>query len=573
MVTLKAGSRPPWVGLGAAVWVQIASGSGYTFPLYSHSLKSVLGYSQHQLTMLGVANDMGENVGLLPGYACNKFPPWVVLLIGAFACFFGYGVLWLAVSRTVQCLPYWLLWIALCVATNSSAWLTTAVLVTNMRNFPLSRGTVAGILKGYGGLSAAVFTEIYSILLHGSSSKLLMFLALGIPVLCFVVMYFVRACTPASGEDSSEHGHFLFTQAASVVLGIYLLTTTLLSHILHLTHPISYTFLVIMIVLLMAPLAIPIKMTFFPSRARKSWITDQPGGSSDSLCEGEDKAVITEPLMKPSSSAAQLGSFLENDDESEVAMLLAEGEGAVKKKRRPKRGEDFKFSEAVIKADFWLLFLVYFVGVGSGVTVLNNLAQVGIAQGVHNTTMLLSLFSFCNFLGRLGGGTVSEHFVRSNSIPRTIWMTCTQVTMIITYLLFASAIDGTLYTATALLGICYGVQFSIMIPTVSELFGLTHFGIFYNFISLGNPLGAFLFSGLLAGYIYDTEAAKQHALDPSSASISCSGPNCFRLTFLVLAGVCCVGSILSIVLTKRIRPVYQMLYSGGSFRLPQSSNH
>ncbi|KAI8016005.1 Protein NUCLEAR FUSION DEFECTIVE 4 [Camellia lanceoleosa] len=87
--------------------------------------------------MLGVANDFGENVGILPGIACNKFSPWIVLLIGAFASFLGYGVLWLAVSQTVQSLPYWLLWLALCVATNSSAWLGTAVLVTNMRNFPL----------------------------------------------------------------------------------------------------------------------------------------------------------------------------------------------------------------------------------------------------------------------------------------------------------------------------------------------------------------------------------------------------------------------------------------------------
>lgn len=108
MVNLKAGTRPPWVGLGAAVWVQIASGNAYNFPLYSHSLKSVLGFNQHQLTMLGVANDVGENVGLIPGIACNKFPPWVILLIGALACFFGYGVLWLALTSKVQSLPYWL---------------------------------------------------------------------------------------------------------------------------------------------------------------------------------------------------------------------------------------------------------------------------------------------------------------------------------------------------------------------------------------------------------------------------------------------------------------------------------
>jgi hypothetical protein len=108
MVAVKGGTRPPWVGLGAAVWVEVASGNAYTFPLYSHTLKSVLGLSQHQLTMIGVANDIGENVGLLPGLACDKFPPWVVLSVGALTCFFGYGVLWLAVSRTVESLPYWL---------------------------------------------------------------------------------------------------------------------------------------------------------------------------------------------------------------------------------------------------------------------------------------------------------------------------------------------------------------------------------------------------------------------------------------------------------------------------------
>ena len=106
MPPLKQGSRPPWVGLGAAVWVQIAAGNSYNFPLYSPSLKSVMGYNQQQLTMLGVANDIGENVGILPGIASNKLPPWVVLSVGACACFLGYGVLWLAVSQTVQNLPY-----------------------------------------------------------------------------------------------------------------------------------------------------------------------------------------------------------------------------------------------------------------------------------------------------------------------------------------------------------------------------------------------------------------------------------------------------------------------------------
>ena len=43
-VKVKTGTRPPWVGLAAAVWVQMAAGNAYTFPLYSPALKSVLGY-------------------------------------------------------------------------------------------------------------------------------------------------------------------------------------------------------------------------------------------------------------------------------------------------------------------------------------------------------------------------------------------------------------------------------------------------------------------------------------------------------------------------------------------------
>lgn len=563
MAVLKEGSRPPWVGLAAAVWVQIAAGSAYTFPLYSPALKSVLGFSQQQLTIIGVANDIGENVGILPGIACNKFPPWVILLFGLCLSFFGYGVLWLAVSQTVLSLPYWVLWLALVVATNSSAWMGTAVLVTNMRNFPLSRGTVAGILKGYIGLSAAVFTEIFAMVLNDSASDLLLFLTLGIPIICLAMMYFIRACTPASGEDSSEHIHFLFTQAASLLLAIYLLTTTILKNILSLNSSISYILVGVMVILLMSPLAIPLKMTIFPSRHKRPGKLD---GSSNDLTEEEVSFSQTMSLLTPISSEADLGSFREGEDISEVDMLLAVGEGAVKKKRKPRRGEDFKFREAIIKADFWLLWFAYFFGVGSGVTVLNNLAQIGVALGVNDTTILLSLFSFCNFLGRLGAGVVSEHFVRSKTIPRTFWMMITQILMIITFLLYASALSGTLYAATALLGICFGVQFGVMIPTSSELFGLKHFGIIFNFMQLGNPLGALLFSGLLAGYVYDTEAGKQQGSH-------CLGPNCFRLTFLVLAGVSAFGAFLSMILTIRIRPVYQMLYAAGSFRLAQASDH
>ncbi|KAJ4754417.1 Major facilitator superfamily protein [Rhynchospora pubera] len=562
MVRVKEGSRPPWVGLGAAVWVEIAAGCAYTFPLYSHALKSALKLNQQQLTLLGVANDVGENFGLLPGVLCNRLAPWISLLIGAACSLVGFGAVWLAVSQVVPSMPYWLVWFALCVATNSSAWLGTAALVTNMRNFPFSRGTVAGILKGYIGLSAAVFTELYTGVLNHSSTKLLLFMTLGIPAICLLVMYFVRPCTPSLEDDSSEKGHFIFVQIMSVLLGLFLLTSTVLDDVLGLKRSITYLLSGFMILLILAPFAIPIKMTLYPVNKKRS-DEDLPSQEESLLVPTESEANPTDP---------------EIDDTSEdVDILLAEGEGAVqinKKKRKPRRGEDFNFRQALVKADFWLLFMVYFLGVGSGVTVLNNLAQIGIAAGVDDTTILLSVFSFCNFVGRLGGGGVSEYFVRTKMLPRPVLMTATQIIMVITYLLFASGFNGTLYASMALLGVCYGTQFSVMIPTASELFGLKHFGKIFNFMSLGNPLGAFLFSSILAGYVYDAEAAKQNpGYGINSSSATCLGPNCFRITLFVLAGLCALGTILSVILTVRIKPVYQMLYAGGSFRMSQSSGH
>uniref|UniRef100_A0A0D9X5W0 Uncharacterized protein n=1 Tax=Leersia perrieri TaxID=77586 RepID=A0A0D9X5W0_9ORYZ len=552
-VRTKAGTRPPWVGLAAAVWVLMSAGNAYTFPLYSPAIKSALGYTQRQLAMLGVAKDVGENFGVVAGVLCNSFPPWFVLLVGAAFCFVGYGALWLAVSGTVVAMPYWLLWIVIAIGTNSNAWFLTAVLVTNMRNFPLRRGVVAGILKGYTGISAALFTQLFSgAVLRRSPTSLLLLLAVGLPGICLAMMYFVRPCTPAidadEEEDAMRDGHFAFTQIVSVVLAVYLVTTTILGNAIKLSDATSYMLFGFTVLLLLAPLAIPVKMTLFRrKRQQRTEATEQE-----------------EALLIPSSHV------VDDEDSDKVDLLLAEGKGAVRRKRRPRRGEDFEFMEALVKADFWLLFVAYFIGVGTGVTVLNNLAQIGVAAGIGDTTVLLSLFALGNFLGRLGGGAMSEKFVRSTLlVPRPIWMALTQTTLAIAYLSLAYALNPAVaYACTATVGLCYGVQFSVMIPTTSELFGLRNFGLFYNLMSMANPIGAALFSSELAGQIYDEETARQRH---SGGGTACLGPGCFRVAFVVLAGACSVGTVVSLVLAARIRPVYWALYSGGSFRLPNGS--
>ncbi|KAF8103063.1 hypothetical protein N665_0188s0023 [Sinapis alba] len=422
----KTGSRPPWVGLAAALWVQMSAGNASTFPLYSAALKTVFGFNQQQVTILGVAGELGGNMGILPGYASNKLPPWAMLLIGIASCFLGYGVLWLSLSQIVHDLPFWLLFIALVIATNSCSWFMTTSLVTNMRNFPMSRGPVAGLLKALIGISGAAYTVLFSMLLHHSASNLLLFLTVGIPVLCLAAMYFIRPCIPATGEDPSEPIYFTFLLGTSILLAAYLVVTTVVSEVYSLPSVLRYVLVAVMVLFLFSPLAVPIKMTLFRSDVKSS-----PPGSSEKLVKEEGESTVEEPLLITSTLDSNLVSLFQGDDDvSDIDILLAEGEGVVKKKRKPRRGEDFKIGQVFVKADFWLLWFSYLLGMGSGVTVSNNLAQIGFAFGIKDTTVLLCIFSFFNFTGRLASGAISEHFVKSRTLPRTLWMGASQLVMV-----------------------------------------------------------------------------------------------------------------------------------------------
>ena len=100
----------------------------------------------------------------------------------------------------------------------------------------------------------------------------------------------------------------------------------------------------------------------------------------------------------------------------------------------------------------------------------------------------------------------------------------------------------------------FGVHASVIIPTASELFGLKSLGMLYNTLFIASPLGSLLFSGVIAGFLYDREsrlAADEH---------HCTGAHCFRLTFIIMAGVCLVAIVLNILLVAGTRSLYQSLY-------------
>lgn len=143
---------------------------------------------------------------------------------------------------------------------------------------------------------------------------------------------------------------------------------------------------------------------------------------------------------------------------------------------------------------------------------------------------------------------------RKCATPRPLWNAASQVLMSIGYVAMALAIPGSLYIGSIVVGICYGVRIAISVPVASELFGLKYYGLIYNILILNLPLGSFLFSGLLAGFLYDSQATKT-----ATGGNTCVGPHCYRLVFVVMALACVVGFALDLLLAFRTRSLYSKI--------------
>lgn len=163
--------------------------------------------------------------------------------------------------------------------------------------------------------------------------------------------------------------------------------------------------------------------------------------------------------------------------------------------------------------------------------------------------------------------------IRERTYPRHIALAFAQILMAAGHFLFAMAWPGTIYVATFLVGLGYGAHWAIVPAAVSELFGVKHFGAMYNFLTVANPTGSLIFSGVIASNLYDYEAEKQahHQSSLSGRSLfdmsflaegplKCEGAVCFFVSSLIMSAFCIVGAGLSLIVVHRTKRVYANLY-------------
>ncbi|KAL6652768.1 hypothetical protein ACP70R_011693 [Stipagrostis hirtigluma subsp. patula] len=580
---LRAFSTNRWLVFVAAMWLQSMAGIGYLFGAISPVVKDALGYNQRQVAALGVAKDLGDCVGFLAGTLSATLPAWGMLLIGAAQNFLGYGWLWLIVTRQAPALPLWMMCALIFVGTNGETYFNTAALVTCIQNFPKNRGPTVGILKGFAGLSSAILTQLYAVMHTPDHATLIFMVAVGPSLVALGLMFIIRPVGGHRQVRPSDKNSFMFIYTICLLLASYLVGVMLVQDFFQLSDDVVVFVTVILFVLLILPIAIPVALTFSsktgypmeeallsePSKGEASTSQEQEDQQEVILSEVEEEKPKDIDSLPPTERRKRIA-------ELQAKLVQAAARGGVRIRRRPHRGENFTLMQAFVKADFWLIWLSLLLGSGSGLTVIDNLGQMSQAVGFKDAHIFVSLTSIWNFLGRIGGGYFSEIIVRDHTYPRHIALAIAQILMAAGHFLFAMAWPGTMYMGTFLVGLGYGAHWAIVPAAVSELFGVKHFGAMYNFLTVANPTGSLIFSGLIASNLYDYEAEKQAHHHQSSAlpsvrllhnmgllaegPLKCEGAVCFFVSSLVMSAFCVVGAGLSLIVVHRTKRVYTHLY-------------
>ncbi|CAN4109582.1 unnamed protein product [Withania somnifera] len=526
-----------WFMVFASLLILSVAGGTYIFGLYSEEVKISLGYDQTTLNLLGFFKDLGANVGIISGLINEVTPPWVVLLIGAFMNFSGYFSIWLAVTGRLSEPKVWQMCFCIFLGANSQTFANTGVIVTCVKNFPESRGIVIGLLKGYVGLSGAILTQLYHAF-YGSNGKSLILLIAWLPAVVSCV--FLRVIRTMKITSRQENELKIFYQLLFMSLGLagFLMAIIIVQNRVEFNSVGFWSTAGTILVLLFAPIVLVVREEL------KLWDIKKQDLSQVKVAEIETPLQSSATVV-PVNDQKESVSFFQNVF------------------KPPERGEDYTILQAVLSIDMLILFIATIFGAGGLLTAMDNLGQIGKALGypTSSITTFVSLVSIWGYLGRVGSGFASEIFLEKFKFPRPLMLTIVLLLSCAGHVLIAFGVPNTLYVASVLMGLCFGALWPLIFAIISEIFGLKHYSTLLNFGGAASPIGAYIFNVKVAGNLYDREAMKQMAahgiIRKRGEDLNCTGVECYKLAFLIIAGSTFVGFIVSLVLVLRTFKFYK----------------
>ncbi|KAI5065508.1 hypothetical protein GOP47_0020203 [Adiantum capillus-veneris] len=168
-------------------------------------------------------------------------------------------------------------------------------LLTNVSNFPKSRGHVSGLLKGFNGLCSAIFAQIYITFFAPDQAAYLLIIAVGPTVVSLLTMFFIRRVKSKEEGKQSDVIGFSFIYGDSMVMAAYLMAVLIWQDVMTVSFNVRLAITVLLLAMVALPLVTPMLLWFVERRKR---MRDAERGHQVYKEEGGIKAPLLNVQVK-----------------------------------------------------------------------------------------------------------------------------------------------------------------------------------------------------------------------------------------------------------------------------------
>lgn len=157
---------------------------------------------------------------------------------------------------------------------------------------------------------------------------------------------------------------------------------------------------------------------------------------------------------------------------------------------------DFTPSQILKSFAFWRVWLLYFIGAGSGLMVIGSIAGMAKSSLGANAFLAVAILAVGNAGGRVVAGLLADKIGRCRTMAGMFGLQALMMFAAIPIISTAQPNALLLVSVATMIGFNYGANLSLFPTITKDLWGMKHFGVNYGTLFTAWGLGGFVMSKL-----------------------------------------------------------------------------